>query len=109
VANAVLALVLDGIKAHIVGRIKESLGEGKRTAFSVAASEGLTVFRGFFEGQRVSGGAYGGLGFLGGRRDQMAAALSMWLVRRVVKCEARVSRSLVEAVDGGVLRMAACK
>jgi hypothetical protein len=30
VANALLALRFDGIMAHIVGRIKERLGEGRR-------------------------------------------------------------------------------
>jgi hypothetical protein len=38
----------------------------------------------------------------------IAPSILKWLERRVVTCEARVSRSLVEAVDGGVLRMAAC-
>ena len=40
----------------------------------------------------------------------MAAAWSMWLESREVNYEAnKVSRSSVEAVDGGVLRMAACR
>jgi hypothetical protein len=59
--------------------------------------------------QGVSGGAFEGRGFFGGRRGHMAAAWSMWLERRVVNCEARVFRSSVEAVEGGVLRMAVCK
>jgi hypothetical protein len=33
----------------------------------------------------------------------MVAAWSMWLERRVVNCQARVSRASVEAVDEGVL------
>jgi hypothetical protein len=37
----------------------------------------------------------------------MVAAWSMRLERRVVNCEARVSRSSVEAVDEGVLSIAA--
>jgi hypothetical protein len=35
------------------------------------------------------------------------AAWSIWWERSVVTCEARVSRVLGEAVDGGVLGMAA--
>jgi hypothetical protein len=57
----------------------------------------------------VSGRAFGCRGILERRRGQTAAAWSMWLERRVVNCEARVFRSSVEAVDGGVLRMAACR
>jgi hypothetical protein len=37
----------------------------------------------------------------------MVAAWSLWFERRVVNCEARRSRSSVEAVDEGVLSMAA--
>jgi hypothetical protein len=53
------------------------------------------------------GGGVGSLGFFGGSCGHMVAAWSMWFERRVVNCEARVSRSSVEAVDEGVLSMAA--
>jgi hypothetical protein len=35
----------------------------------------------------------------------MVAARSMWLERRVVNCEERVSRASVEAVGEGVLKI----
>jgi hypothetical protein len=65
--------------------------------------------RDFSESQGVFEYAFGFRGFLRRRRGQTTAAWSMWLERRVVNCEARVYRSSVEAVDGGVLKMAACR
>jgi hypothetical protein len=48
VANALFALMFDGMRAHVVGSIKERPGEGKGTALSVAASDGLNEFAGCF-------------------------------------------------------------
>jgi hypothetical protein len=61
----------------------------------------------FFESQGVSGFVFGVRGLFGGRMGQVVAAWSKWLERRVVNCEARVSRSSGEVVDEVVLRMAA--
>jgi hypothetical protein len=55
----------------------------------------------------MSSDVVGGRVFFGARRGHMVAASSMWLERRVEKCEARVSRVSREAVDEGLLSMAA--
>jgi hypothetical protein len=89
--------------------MKKGLGEGKGTALKAATAEGLDVSAYFFESQGVSGFVFGGRRVFGGRMGQMVAVWSKWLERRVVNCEARVSRSSVVVVDEGVLRMAACR
>jgi hypothetical protein len=108
-ANTFLALVFNDIRAHIVCRIKEILGEEKGGAFRAAKAGGLDMPACFFESKGVSGFVFGGRCSVGGRMGQMVAAWSKWLERRVVNCEARESRSSVEAVDEGVLKMAACR
>jgi hypothetical protein len=59
VANALLALMFDGVWANIFGRSKERLGEGKGTAVSASASMGLNESAGFLESQGVSRDAFG--------------------------------------------------
>jgi hypothetical protein len=95
VANARLALMFDGIRARIVCRIKERLGEGKGAAFSVDASEDSNEFAGLLKEPGGVRSCVWESKFLGRRRGRMTAAWSMRLERRVVNFEARVSRSSV--------------
>jgi uncharacterized membrane protein len=46
-AGAFLTFAFDGIKGHVVGRMKKRLGEGEGAEFGAPVTEGLNEFQDF--------------------------------------------------------------
>jgi hypothetical protein len=80
----------------------------RRPCFILQCRKALTSCLNFLGSQVRLGEVLGGLCVSGGSKGHMVAAWSMCFERKVLNWEARVSRSLVEAVAGDVLRIAAC-
>jgi hypothetical protein len=108
VAETFLTFVFDGIWGHVVGIVwRRDWARGKGPRLVLQQRRVLMRLRVCFGSQVLLGEVLKVRGCFGGSWGQIFAAWSMWFEKRERNCEARLSRSSVEAVDEVVLSMAA--